>query len=139
MSNQETLLTAIDGLDVELKKLRRRNRLMMLAIGLIVLLVVGLGIEANAVRLSNQRLKENSRSDQVERDAQVLVNCKLQNAANRVVRDGFGAYNDVLAGLVTSPGGQAAVAKLRESVAPADKTDRDCNGDGGLDGADYPT
>lgn len=138
----DTAQLAIDALVVEVRKLRTRNRVLAGVLALFIVLVVWVGVIANGARHTTESLKANTAADKAESDAQALIACRLRNGANAVVRDQFARYNDTFDRLIPQPhsaGAQAAIDQLRSSVPPADKTDRDCNGDGGLDGADYPT
>lgn len=136
----DTAQLALDDLVAEMRKWRKRNRLLTVAVGVMLVLLVAVGLVANSAHHTADAVKRNSAADAAALEVQRLTSCRLINQGNRVSREGLGSYTDGIDALITDPSAQAAVdAKLRGSIPDPEKQDRDCNGDGGLDGADYPS
>lgn len=90
----------------------------------------------DAQRDANARLEEVVDEADAAREREDLNDCRALNAGNEAVRAALGRLIDTVAELGLDP---EDVAVLRErGIPPAEDTDRDCNADTLLTGADYP-
>lgn len=133
MSNSD-LLAAFERqeqLAADFRGLRRVHRILIGVVGVLGVVIV---LAVVAIIGNNQTVhdvKANARDD-------VVRACQTLNGADRANREAFTAQADIFAKLIPpTQAGLDALAQLRSAV-PANH-DRDCDGDGELDAADYPT
>lgn len=132
----ETALAAAEAAlgeaELLVKEVRRANvnqRLLMLIMTIMAAVIIGLGFLAIQNRGNVSDLEDNSRED-----------CRTRNGFRHELHDQFLNYNATLVSFSPDPTGPEAVAakkKLDDSIPVL--ADVDCNGDGLLTPADYPS
>lgn len=107
----------------------------------ILLVIVGYGVIVAREAATNaqdtadlvERLQVSREEDRLE---QLAETCRTRNLAALQGRQEFLRAYDVLEEIIQDTG---TVDRLRNSITPTDDTDIDCDGDGQLTEADYPT
>lgn len=123
--------TTLATLQDELGRLRRKFMVQRIMMGVLAVLVVAGGLLIVSNRNLTNNVSANTKGD-------VVRACQTVNRANQITREAFDAQADIFAKIIPpTPAGLDALAQLREAV-PEDK-DHDCNADGTVDTADYPS
>lgn len=147
LADQAKILDRVE----KLAKTNRRQRWLIIALGVIVAALVVFGIVGAVglhrlndttadVRRQNDELRDNTERDAAARAAIALDACRTRNGAAAGTRGFQATFYDALTRLFPTPGGQEFVAHLRAEapIPQPEAQDIDCNASGALDPGDYP-
>lgn len=132
-----TMRTILDRVEA-LARRNRRQRWMIFGLALILAVLIPVVVIGFGALHDLHDLTVRTERTRIE---QTLDNCRVRNSAARGNRDRFAHFYDALGKLFPSDAGQKFVADLRAAAPIPDPKDEDidCNADGTLDAADYPT